>query len=158
MTNIKNMSSPISHNVPAVTDVFLRPIRKNAEHFYGRKKMWRSKNAQRGEAPTAFLRSLAALAAYSYRPVTRRFFDPSWQASCAMDGTRRSIIFLIFPTSYQTILRRIQVHTWSGSIFPTLCRGRINIYCVTSIVLYRPIRLNNISIHRVCITSNSSTT
>ena len=49
------------HNVPAVTDVFLRPIRKNAQRFYGRKKMWRSKNAQRGEAPTAFLRSLAAV-------------------------------------------------------------------------------------------------
>jgi len=51
----------LSFNVPAVTDVFLRPIRKNAKHFYGRKKMWRSKNAQRGEAPTAFLRSLAAV-------------------------------------------------------------------------------------------------
>jgi len=37
----------ISHNVPAVNDVFLRPIRKNAEHFYGRKKMWRRRTAQR---------------------------------------------------------------------------------------------------------------
>jgi hypothetical protein len=51
----------ISHNVPAVYDVFLRPIRKNAKHFYGRKKMWRRKNAQRGEAPTGILRSLAAV-------------------------------------------------------------------------------------------------
>jgi hypothetical protein len=34
-------------NVLAVTDVFLRPMKKNAEHFYGRKKMWRNKNAQR---------------------------------------------------------------------------------------------------------------
>jgi hypothetical protein len=36
-----------SCNVLAVTDVFLRPIRKNAKHFYGRKKMWRRKTAQR---------------------------------------------------------------------------------------------------------------
>jgi len=50
----------ISHNVPAVTDVFLRPMRKNAKHFYGRKKMWRSKIPQRGVAPTGILRSLAA--------------------------------------------------------------------------------------------------
>jgi hypothetical protein len=34
----------IAHNVPAVCDVFLRPIRKNAKHFYGRKKMWWRKN------------------------------------------------------------------------------------------------------------------
>jgi hypothetical protein len=33
----------LAHNVLAVTDVFLRPIRKNAKHFYGRKKMWRNK-------------------------------------------------------------------------------------------------------------------
>jgi len=46
-------ASSITFNVPAVTDVFLRPnlnrahrakvpllIRKNAKHFYGRKKMW----------------------------------------------------------------------------------------------------------------------
>jgi len=59
----------MAYNVPAVTDVFLRPIRKNAKHFYGRKKMWRSKTTQRGEAPTVVLRSLAALAAYTYRPV-----------------------------------------------------------------------------------------
>jgi len=51
----------MAHNVPAVTDVFLRPIRKNAQRFYGRKKMWRSKTTQRGEAPTVVLRSLAAV-------------------------------------------------------------------------------------------------
>jgi hypothetical protein len=51
----------ISHNVLAVTDVFLRPIRKNAKHFYGRKKMWRSNTPQRGVAPTGVLRSLAAV-------------------------------------------------------------------------------------------------
>jgi hypothetical protein len=32
----------MAYNVPVITDVFLRPIRKNAKHFYGRKKMWRS--------------------------------------------------------------------------------------------------------------------
>jgi hypothetical protein len=37
----------LAFNVSAVTDVFLCPIRKNAEHFYGRKKMWRRKTAQR---------------------------------------------------------------------------------------------------------------
>ena len=36
-----------AHNVSAVTDVFLRPMRKNAKHFYGRKKMCWSKTAQR---------------------------------------------------------------------------------------------------------------
>jgi len=44
-------------NVPAVNDVFLRPIRKNAKRFYGRKKMWRSNTPQRGVAPTGVLRS-----------------------------------------------------------------------------------------------------
>jgi hypothetical protein len=43
----QQISENIAHNVPAVTDVFLRPIRKNAQHFYGRKKMWRSKTPQR---------------------------------------------------------------------------------------------------------------
>jgi len=59
-------------NVLAVTDVFLRPIRKNAKHFYGRKKMWRSKMPQRGEAPTGILRSLAA---YWRRTVTDLLCD-----------------------------------------------------------------------------------
>jgi len=71
---LQNASKNIAHNVPAVSDVFLRPMRKNAQRFYGRKKMWRSKNAQRGEAPTVFLRSLAALAAYTYRPVMWRYY------------------------------------------------------------------------------------
>ena len=30
----------LSPNVLVVCDVFLRPMRKNAKHFYGRKKMW----------------------------------------------------------------------------------------------------------------------
>ena len=30
----------MAYNVPAVCDVFLCPIRKNAQHFYGHKKMW----------------------------------------------------------------------------------------------------------------------
>jgi hypothetical protein len=57
-------------NVPAVSDVFLRPMRKNAKHFYGRKKIWRSKT-HKGRKPDWVLRSLAALAAYTYRPVRR---------------------------------------------------------------------------------------
>jgi hypothetical protein len=44
----------MSYNVPAVTDVFLRPIRKNAKHFYGHKKMWRRKIAQRALARLRF--------------------------------------------------------------------------------------------------------
>jgi len=60
----------VSLNVPAVSDVFLRPIRKNAQRFYGRKKMWRSKT-HKGRKPDWVLRSLAALAAYTYRPVMR---------------------------------------------------------------------------------------
>jgi len=55
------MLGHIALNVPAVSDVFLRPIRKNAQRFYGRKKMWRSKTTQRGVAPTGVLRSLAAV-------------------------------------------------------------------------------------------------
>ena len=54
-------SNIMAYNVPAVNDVFLRPIRKNAKHFYGRKKMWRSNTPQRGIAPTGVLRSLAAV-------------------------------------------------------------------------------------------------
>jgi hypothetical protein len=40
---LSNYLAGISPNVPAVTDVFLRPIRKNAKHFFGRKKMWQRK-------------------------------------------------------------------------------------------------------------------
>jgi hypothetical protein len=32
----------IAFNVPAVSDVFLRPIKETAQRFHGRKKMWRS--------------------------------------------------------------------------------------------------------------------
>ena len=71
------MSSAISHNVPAVNDVFLRPIRKNAQRFYGRKKMWRSNTPQRAiarlvycvaraaEGGEAFTDLLCAVGAYS---------------------------------------------------------------------------------------------
>jgi len=69
----------MSYNVPAVTDVFLRPMRKNAKHFYGRKKMWRNKTPQRRIAPTGVLWSLAA---YRRRTVTvllhDDFFTPTY--------------------------------------------------------------------------------
>jgi hypothetical protein len=52
--SISLLSNQMTHNVLAVTDVFLRPIRKNAEHFYGRKKMWRNKTVQRAIARTRF--------------------------------------------------------------------------------------------------------
>ena len=62
----------MAHNVPAVNDVFLRPMRKNAKHFFGRKKMWRSKIPQRGEAPTGILRSPSRRRRRSvYQPVMR---------------------------------------------------------------------------------------
>jgi len=54
------------HNVPAVYDVFLRPIRKNAKHFYGRKKMWRNKNAQRAQARLCFCVARAAEGGEAY--------------------------------------------------------------------------------------------
>jgi hypothetical protein len=44
-----------SCNVSAVTDVFLRPMRKNAKHFYGRKKMWRNKTVQRAKSEHGFV-------------------------------------------------------------------------------------------------------
>jgi hypothetical protein len=50
----------MSPNVPAVCDVFLRPIRKNAKHFYGRKKMWWRKTAQRALARLRFFVARAA--------------------------------------------------------------------------------------------------
>jgi hypothetical protein len=60
------------HNVPAVYDVFLRPIRKNAKPFYGRKKMCRRKNAQRAQARLRFFVARAAVRRRSiYRPVRR---------------------------------------------------------------------------------------
>jgi hypothetical protein len=60
----------MAHNVLAVTDVFLRPIRKNAEHFYGRKKMWRRETAQRELARLRFFVARAAVRRQSsYSPV-----------------------------------------------------------------------------------------
>ena len=56
----------MAHNVPAVTDVFLRPIRKNAKHFYGRKKMWRRKTAQRAQARLRFFVARAAEGGEAY--------------------------------------------------------------------------------------------
>jgi hypothetical protein len=40
--NLQETLDFIALNVPAVNDIFLRPI-KNCEAFYGHKKMWRSK-------------------------------------------------------------------------------------------------------------------
>jgi len=60
-TLFPNQFKKLAPNVPAVSDVFLRPMRKNAKHFYGRKKMWRSNTPQRGAATTGVLRSLAAV-------------------------------------------------------------------------------------------------
>jgi hypothetical protein len=48
----------IAFNVPAVCDVFLRPIKKNAKHFYGHKKMWRRKTAQMAQARLRFYGTL----------------------------------------------------------------------------------------------------
>jgi hypothetical protein len=42
--------TPISPNVPAVNDVFLRPIRKNAKHFTGAKKCGGAKH-HKGRKP-----------------------------------------------------------------------------------------------------------
>jgi len=78
----------ISPNVPAVTDVFLRQIRKNAQRFYGRKKMWRSKT-YKGRKPDWVLRSLAALAAYTYRPV--EIAEKVLSAKNTIDFTRKSL-------------------------------------------------------------------
>jgi hypothetical protein len=44
----------------AVTDVFFFSLRKNAKHFYGRKKMWRNKTVQRATARTRFCVARAA--------------------------------------------------------------------------------------------------
>jgi len=69
----------IAYNVPAVSDVFLRPIRKNAKHFYGRKKMWRSNTPQRGEAPTGVLRRLAAVRRRTLTDLLHdEFFTPTY--------------------------------------------------------------------------------
>ena len=51
------MSIAMAYNVPVVCDVFLCPIRKNAKHFYGRKKMCWSKTAQRALARLRFCSS-----------------------------------------------------------------------------------------------------
>ena len=61
----------ISPNVPAVYDVFLRPMRKNAKHFpqtkeyigcdtRGFKKMWRNKTVQRAKPRLRFCVARAA--------------------------------------------------------------------------------------------------
>jgi len=77
------MLGDIALNVPAVTDVFLRPIRKNAKHFYGRKKMWRSETPQRGVAPTGVLRSLAAVRRRTVTDLLHDdFFTPTYNRRC----------------------------------------------------------------------------
>ena len=55
-----------SDNVPAVYDIFLHPIRKNAKLFYGRKKMWLRKNAQRAQARLRFFVVRAAEGGEAY--------------------------------------------------------------------------------------------
>jgi hypothetical protein len=47
-------------DVLAVTDAFLRPIRRNAKHLNGRKKMWRNKTPQRAQARLVFCLARAA--------------------------------------------------------------------------------------------------
>ena len=49
-----NILGIMAYNVPVVCDVFLRPIRKNAKHFYGHKKMCWSKTAQRAKPDYGF--------------------------------------------------------------------------------------------------------
>jgi hypothetical protein len=49
-----------AYNVPVVTDVFLRPMRKNAKCFYGHKKMWLHKTVQKALARTRFCVARAA--------------------------------------------------------------------------------------------------
>ena len=44
----------MAHNVPAVNGGFLRPIRKNAQRFFGRKKMWLRETPQRALARLVF--------------------------------------------------------------------------------------------------------
>jgi hypothetical protein len=56
----------LSHNVLAVYDVFLRPIRKNAKHFFGRKKMWRSNTPQRAQARLVYCVARAAEGGEAY--------------------------------------------------------------------------------------------
>jgi hypothetical protein len=49
--DIFTIIAQMSFNVPAVTDVLLRPIRKNAQHFYGRKKNVAEQNTKKGRSP-----------------------------------------------------------------------------------------------------------
>jgi hypothetical protein len=51
---MSNVSKPIALNVLAVTEGFLCPIRKNAKHFYGHKKLWRRKTVQRAKPEHGF--------------------------------------------------------------------------------------------------------
>jgi len=44
----------MAYNVPAVTDVFLRPIRKNAKHFTGAKKCGGTKHHKGAKRRLAF--------------------------------------------------------------------------------------------------------
>jgi 2-C-methyl-D-erythritol 4-phosphate cytidylyltransferase len=61
-----NSFCAISHNVPAVYDVFLRPIKKNAKRFFGRKKMWRSNTPQRAQARLVYCVARAAEGGEAY--------------------------------------------------------------------------------------------
>jgi len=48
VSDVFGVPNYIAHNVLEVYDVFSRPIRKNAEHFYGRKKNVAEKNGTKG--------------------------------------------------------------------------------------------------------------
>jgi hypothetical protein len=50
VNDVFDIPKKLAHNVLAVTEIFLRPTRKNAEHFYGRKKMCYT-NPCRGRKP-----------------------------------------------------------------------------------------------------------
>jgi len=66
-----NQFKKLAPNVSAVYDVFLRPIRKNAEHFYGRKKMWLRNTLQRAQARLVYCVARAAEGGEAYTDLLR---------------------------------------------------------------------------------------
>jgi hypothetical protein len=56
----------MAYNVSAVYDVFLRPIRKNAKHFYGCKKNVADKNRTKAAGRLRFFRARAAVGGEAY--------------------------------------------------------------------------------------------
>jgi hypothetical protein len=89
-----NQFKKLSPNVPAVYDVFLRPIRKNAKHFFGRKKMWRSKT-HKGRSPTGFCVARAAEGGEAYTDLLHDdFFTPIYNRLAPWTAQDVRIIFL----------------------------------------------------------------